>query len=72
MRVKKKSTTDEDNFEKNDEKMMEITKKEPEVMPDDLLRHELDGESKKEMMYEDPTRMVVVGTDIDPKIKSTC
>lgn len=48
---------------------MEITMHELEARHDDTRRPKLDGESKQELLGEDPTRTATVGTDLDPEVK---
>lgn len=55
--------------EKVDEQMMEISMEDLEYRADDTLRPKPDGETKQEMLAEDPTRTIAVGIDMDPKIR---
>lgn len=69
-RAKKKATTDAKVVEKEDGKIMEITMEElKETKPEDLLRRKPDGESKQEMLVDDPTKTVYVGIDIEPEVR---
>ena len=49
--------------------MMEVSMKELESRPDDALRPKSNGETKQEMLVEDPARTVAIGTDMDQKFR---
>lgn len=55
--------------EKVAEEMMKIPMEDLESSPDDMPRPKPDGETKQEMLAEHLTRMIVVGTDMDPKVR---
>lgn len=68
-RAQRKALVSENEFEKVEKEMMEISMEELESRHDDTRRPKLDRETKKEMFVEDPTRAVVVGNDMDPEVK---
>ena len=49
--------------------MMEVSMEELESRLEDTPRPQPDGETKQEMLAEDPARLVASGIDMDPKFR---
>lgn len=64
-RAQRKALVSKKESKKMDEEMMEVSLEELEFKPDDTPRPKPGGETKQEMLAEDPTRIVAVGTDMD-------
>ena len=68
-RAQRKALARESEPEKWEEEMMEISMEDLDSRLDDMPRPKPDGETKQEMLAEDPTRTVAIGTDMVPKIR---
>lgn len=55
---------EEEQLEKKNKNVVEITMEELEVRPDDTPRPKPDGESKKEVLADDPKRTIVIRTNM--------
>lgn len=52
-----------------DEEMLEISIEGLEFRPDDTPRPKSDGETNQEMLVEDPTRTIAIGTGMDSEVR---
>ena len=68
-RAQRKALARESEPEKWEVEMMEISMEDLDSRLDDMPIPKPDGETKQEMLVEDPTRTVAIGTDMDPKIR---
>lgn len=67
--AQRKALTNQKESEKMDEEIMEVPMEVLESRLDDMPRPKPYGETKQEMLAEDPTRTIAVGTHMDLEVR---